>query len=222
MSSLIPLVPLVQGATAPTPPAPPPLPGVVVNLQDGFSPDGVPQTQEAVNSMRSQRGELSDQLTSVANRREELAQEIATASPAERPQMQARLSQLDARILSIETEIARTGALIARAPGQYLDNDGPNLPPFSSGGAPDMTAIGVVLTIFVLAPIALSVARLVWRRGSNPIRPAVDKEQAELLRRLEGNVDAIALEVERISEGQRFVTKLLAERERARLEPSRD
>jgi hypothetical protein len=215
---MISVAPLLQGAAATQAPIPPlPAPPTVL-LQDGFSPDGVPMTREAVRSMRGQRSELSDQLQSAAGRREELAQEMATASPAERPQMQARLNQLDERILSIETEIARTGALIARAPGQYLRNAGPDVSPFSNSGPPNMTAIGVIFTIFVLAPIAVSVARLVWRRASNPVRPAIDKEQGEVLRRLEGNVDAIALEIERISEGQRFVTKLLAERERARLE----
>jgi hypothetical protein len=211
------IVSMLQAATtaAPTSPAPP-IP------QDGFSPDGVPLTREGVLSMRAQRGELSDQLQSAARRRSDLAEELATASPAEQPQLEARLKQLDDRILGIETEIARTGALIARAPGQHLESDGPVFNPIANFGPPNMTAIGVLLTIFVLAPIALSVSRLVWRRASNPARPVIDQEQSERLRRLEGNVDAIALEIERISEGQRFVTKLLAEKERARLEAGRD
>jgi hypothetical protein len=49
----------------------------------------------------------------------------------------------------------------------------------------------------------------------------VDSELSDRLRRLEGGVDTIALEVERISEGQRFVTKLLAEREKDRLSAPR-
>ena len=58
-----------------------------------------------------------------------------------------------------------------------------------------------------------------WRPVAGP--PDVAHEK------LERAVDAIALEVERISEGQRFVTKLLAERgdaarqASARLEPPR-
>lgn len=212
-------VPLVQGATTVAPPAPPPLPSIP---QDGFSPEGVPQTREAVLSMRAQRGELSDQLQSAAGRRSDLAEELATATPAERPQLEARLKQLDDRILGIETEIARTGALLARAPGQYLEGTGEVFNPIVNFGPANMTAIGVLLTLFVLAPIALSISRLVWRRASNPPRPVIDQEQNERLRRLEGNVDAIALEIERISEGQRFVTKLLAEKERARLEAGRE
>ncbi|HEX8850048.1 MAG TPA: hypothetical protein VF761_10995 [Gemmatimonadaceae bacterium] len=48
-----------------------------------------------------------------------------------------------------------------------------------------------------------------FRRTPKVVRS--DKED-ERLRRIEEAVDAIAVEVERISEGQRFTTKLLAER----------
>jgi hypothetical protein len=218
MSASISMFMTLQATTTPAPPPPPP-PAQLPGLQDAFSPEGVPLTCDAVESMRGQREELSDQLQSVAGRRSDLAEELVTATPAERPQLEARLKQLDDRILSIETEIARTGALIARGPGVCLAD--PNIPGFTPNvnfNSPNMTALGVVLTLFVLAPIAFSISRLVWRRASNPVRPVMDQEQNERLRRLEGNVDAIALEIERISEGQRFVTKLLAERERTRLE----
>jgi hypothetical protein len=42
--------------------------------------------------------------------------------------------------------------------------------------------------------------------------PRANPETDERLERIEQAVDAMAVEVERISEGQRFVTKLLAER----------
>jgi hypothetical protein len=67
----------------------------------------------------------------------------------------------------------------------------------------------------------VAVARLIWRRASIPKATVVDSELSDRLRRLEGGVDTIALEVERISEGQRFVTKLLAEREKDRLSAPR-
>jgi ribonuclease D len=42
-------------------------------------------------------------------------------------------------------------------------------------------------------------------------RPQVPSEVMSRLERIEQAVDAIAVEVERISEGQRFTTKLLSE-----------
>jgi hypothetical protein len=50
------------------------------------------------------------------------------------------------------------------------------------------------------------------RRSNKPgVPPAVLTETAQRLERLESAVDTIAVEIERISEGQRFVTKLLSE-----------
>ena len=49
--------------------------------------------------------------------------------------------------------------------------------------------------------------------------PALSTELAVQLEAMQGSIDAIALEVERISEGQRFTTKLLTEREGS--EPAR-
>ena len=64
------------------------------------------------------------------------------------------------------------------------------------------TAIGV--------PIAQAFAR---RIGSRPERaPAMPPDVTARLERMEQAIDSIAIEVERISEGQRFTTKLLSER----------
>ena len=72
-----------------------------------------------------------------------------------------------------------------------------------------MDAFVAVFTIFVLFPIALAHARRVWKRTGAP--PPASREQEERFVRLEQAVDAVALEVERLGEGQRFVTRLLTE-----------
>ncbi len=64
-----------------------------------------------------------------------------------------------------------------------------------------VTAIGV--------PIARAFARRMERQ---PIAPAIPPELAARIERMEQALDSIAIEVERISEGQRFTTKLLSER----------
>lgn len=195
-----------QAVTVPTPTAP------AAPVSQG--PPGVPQTRAEVQALRAQRSELSSQLTSAARRRSELAEELAGATPVERAGLEARIAQLDQRILDIEAEIGRTGQLIAQAPGELLTTRTVQPP---GPMRPDLTAISVVFTIFVLAPIAVAAARLLWKRANAPIQPAIDRETADRLRRLEGGIDAIAIEVERISEGQRFVTKLMSEREQQKL-----
>ena len=197
---------------APQPPVPPEVPELPVTAT------AVPQTLAEVVSLRAQRSELSDQLQSAARRRSSIAEQLSTASPVEKPGLEARLKLLDARILQIESEIDRTGQLMAQAPGRLLaTSEAPNFQ--VGGGAPvDITAISAIVTVFVLAPLAIALARNLWKRGSRAPAPVIDKETAERLRRLEQSIDSIAVEVERISEGQRFVTKLMSEREKLRVE----
>ncbi len=64
-----------------------------------------------------------------------------------------------------------------------------------------VSAIGV--------PIARAYARKIER---GPVTPTIPSEVHARLERMEQALDSIAIEVERISEGQRFTTKLLAER----------
>jgi len=53
-------------------------------------------------------------------------------------------------------------------------------------------------------------ARRIWRRGVATIT-SLPAELMERLTRLEQGVDAIAVEVERIGEGQRYMARLAAE-----------
>jgi hypothetical protein len=73
-----------------------------------------------------------------------------------------------------------------------------------------ITAIGV--------PIARAFARRIEKGTSDPITPP---DVTARLERMEQALDSIAIEVERISEGQRFTTKLLSERSKAENLPER-
>jgi hypothetical protein len=67
-----------------------------------------------------------------------------------------------------------------------------------------VASVGCLVAIGVAARLLLTRAQ---RRIEKPSRPDDDR-----MRRLEEAIDAIAIEVERISEAQRFQTKLLAQR----------
>ena len=81
-----------------------------------------------------------------------------------------------------------------------------------------ITLFTMIPIVVIFAPIARAVAKRIERgssEGSNPLPNDVSAR----LERMEQAIDAIAVEVERISEGQRFTSKLLAERpEYSRLE----
>ena len=68
------------------------------------------------------------------------------------------------------------------------------------------------ITLMVIGwPIARAMARRMDRKGTGTATPDGEARLA----RIENAVEAIAVEVERVSEGQRFATRLLAERAEA-------
>ena len=70
-------------------------------------------------------------------------------------------------------------------------------------------------TIPIIA-IGMPIARAYARRmESGASRAAIPPEVTARLERMENAIDSIAVEVERISEGQRFTTKLLSDRSAA-------
>jgi hypothetical protein len=60
--------------------------------------------------------------------------------------------------------------------------------------------------------IGMPIARAYARRLESKPAAAIPSDVTARLERMEQAIDSIAIEVERISEGQRFTTKLLAER----------
>lgn len=81
----------------------------------------------------------------------------------------------------------------------------------------DENVVGIVsiVTLFVVFPIVLGITRYIWKRASEPPRAAFPDDTARRIVQMQQSIDAMAVELERISENQRFVTKLLAERDRA-------
>ena len=89
-------------------------------------------------------------------------------------------------------------------------------PPFP--GAPQVPEGAVIISVafFVMCaviavglPIARAFSRRMDRRNASA--PTADTETRARLERIEQAVDAIAVEVERISEGQRFTTKIIGD-----------
>jgi hypothetical protein len=70
-----------------------------------------------------------------------------------------------------------------------------------------------LFAIIVGFPIARAIARRIDRRTEQAVVPA---EVSTQLNQIAQSVDAMAIEIERISEGQRFTTKLLAEQQTRR------
>ncbi len=95
-----------------------------------------------------------------------------------------------------------------------LQQPHPSLPPFLP--LPPDAIVDIVRTFFTtiaIIAIGMPFARVLARRlERKAVTPPVPSDVVARLERIENAVDSIAIEVERISEGQRFAAKLLAER----------
>jgi hypothetical protein len=189
-----PATPQTQAASAPAPTA-----GVA----------GAPTTLQELVALRARREELSDQLTSAASRRRSLANQLEDAPPGPvKIGLEQRIAVLDARLAQLETDMAETGRQLTGAPAALIASAEAQQPFAMDEDV--VTTIGGLFTVFVLAPLAFAFARRIWKRTTAPPRPALG-ESTQRLERIEQAIEAVAIEVERISEGQRFVTRVLTE-----------
>jgi hypothetical protein len=185
---------------------------VVINNADGTQTKlPVPMNRAEVNAIRSTRGELSDQLTSASNRRHELAQELRSAAPgADRSGLETRITVLDKRMVQLESDIAATGRQLSATPLMVLNSAEPS----SGDDIPEnVAALGGAFIALILFPLTIVFARNIWRRGSRqtPVPQQLSGDSGQRLERLEHGMEAIAIEIERVAEGQRFVTRLMSE-----------
>jgi hypothetical protein len=189
----------------------PPFEGAPVAGPEAFLV-GIPRTAREVSALRARRSELSNQLESAAGRRTSLAQRLRqdNVTGADRAGLEQRLRVLDDRIVQLESDIALTGRQLTAADPLLLTSQSVEQ---RFRGAPlrGPAIAASFLSFLVFVPLAFAAARLMWRRASRPSRPMPYPASDERMARLETAVDAIAIEVERIAEGQRFVTRLLAE-----------
>jgi hypothetical protein len=97
-------------------------------------------------------------------------------------------------------------------PGEFGEAEAARI---ASQIAGDIVPIVAILSVFVFAPLMIALSRFIWKRSVSAPRPAVsDQVTQQRLEQLQQAVDTIAIEVERISEGQRFVTRILSEPQR--------
>jgi hypothetical protein len=68
----------------------------------------------------------------------------------------------------------------------------------------------------VVFPIVLGITRYIWKRAGDTGPQRIPDDTARRIAEMQQSIDAMAVELERISENQRFVTKLLADRDKAR------
>lgn len=178
----------------------------------------VRQGQDPVAAYRAadaQRDELRNQMERLEETRHSLSNEVKEEGPtgAVRMGIENRVIEVDKQISALDKQIASAEQQVAAAaavPGAIVER-----PPEMRNGPPEEAYVmGGFFMLLVLCPIAIGYARRLWKRGTAVVS-GVPQELLDRLGRLDQAVDSIAIEVERIGEGQRFVTRVMSEGGRA-------
>jgi hypothetical protein len=191
----------------PTPPAVPKLtPGQVVV---GGQP--IASAYDVYQGFKAQRRELGRQLESLTSQRQDIANELANpeTAGADKKGLESRITQMDQRISELDKAIADADAQVAKAaavPGAAID---PPEPP-RTGPPEEAFVLGGMFIVVVFLPLSIAFARRIWRRSAKVIT-TIPKELTERMTRVEQIVEASAIEIERIGEGQRFMTRIFTE-----------
>ncbi len=209
----------------PAPPAAPAVPGAAAGRPTISVPgaDGVHHVYTAVDlgALRARKDELSNQLKSADARRHEVQKSLRGASGADKAGLESRLAVLDARIARLESDIEENSSQLASLDAtRFSASSGPHWGPDTGNRISDNAMpLAIVFTLFVLSPIAFSLSRTIWKRGSRHVAMPASTDTTQRLERIEQSVEAIAIEIERVSEGQRFVTRIMTETRQGALTP---
>ena len=165
----------------------------------------------SVEALRLQASSLSDQLSALEQQRRALLAELrVTANGPARTATLDQLGQINGQIAQVTTDLGSVRAQIAIRQAQVIRQVPPPYIRDRRINGDQVAAVSIVFMLVTFLPLSVAFARRIWRRPT--AAPMAEDTVSPRLDRLEHAIDAIAIEVERISEGQRFVTRVLAER----------
>lgn len=175
---------------------------------------------DVYQAFRAQRRVLGQQMDELQSQRSSIAQELQgeTVTGADRKGLEQRISTIDERITALDKQIAEADAQVAKAaavPGAAVD---PPEPP-RSGPPEEFWVVSTIFMFIFFLPMSIAFARRIWRRSPQVVTN-IPKELSDRLMRVEQTVEASAIEIERIGEGQRFMTRLFTEGQGAHALPS--
>ena len=175
-----------------------------------------PSASAIYEGLKAQRRELNNQLDELQSTRREITSQMEDVSSGstEHKALETRMTEIDSRIATADKMLASNAAQIAQAaaiPGAVVE-----APRVIDRGPPEEAyVLGGLFMILVFFPLSVALARRIWRRSAAVVT-SFPKEITERFSRMEQAVEATAVEVERIGEGQRFLTRLFTEGEGAR------
>jgi hypothetical protein len=181
----------------------------------------VPANYAQYRALRIRERDVRRQIETAGDERDELAASISPSEdtpappPAVTAGVEARIALIDARILRLEGERDAIDRALAQAPaGLVAQNEAIGETTAAVIDARN-EGVGVGLTAGIPSGVVLLLLWQAWRARRRARRAGPPIEPTRAPGELVAAVEAMAIEVERIGEGQRFITQLLAD-ERAR------
>jgi len=163
--------------------------------------------------MVKQREVLGDQMDRLQNERRDISNRLngeeQQLSQVDKAGLEKRLTTLDGRIEAMDKQIAAADAQVAATaavPGAVVEP-----PPIERHGPPEeVFVLGGIFMFVAIMPISIAYARRIWRRSAAAVA-AIPQDIIDRFTQIDQAVESIAVEVERIGEGQRFITRVLSD-----------
>lgn len=185
-------------------------------------------TRTTYEALVAQRSELQQQLTQFTERRNLLYAQSRRTEGAQLQELNSRMAEIDARSSRLDAQISALNDQIAQAIGRGIPSAAPtpvpgeiripqiSVPSIGFGQTTrtrdlERVMIGGLVTEGI---VLVLIGFFAWRVGMKRMRDQFERmlgAQTSQLDQLQQAVDTVAVEVERISEGQRYVAKVLAE-----------
>jgi hypothetical protein len=175
-----------------------------------------PSASAIYEGFKAQRQELRNQLNDLEGTRSAITgqlEDMPATSPERKP-LETRLTDIDSRITNVDQMLASNATDLSKAaaiPGAVVELP----PPIQQGPPEEAYVLGGLFMILVFFPLSIALSRRIWRRSAAAVS-SLPREIGERLLRMEQALEATAEEVERIGEGQRFLTRLFTEGEGTR------
>jgi hypothetical protein len=179
------------------------------------TPGATPSPAALYEALTNQRRVLQDQMDQLSGERADLVRQVRNATEngvtgPGKTGIEDRIAAIDKRIAAVDQQVAIADGQVAKAaaiPGSIVPH--PDVPRSSDPDAPFV--LGGIFIFVVFLPLSIAFARRIWRRSATVVS-AIPADLMARLQRIEQTVETSSLEIERIGEGQRFVTKLFSEK----------
>ena len=184
------------------------------------------QLAKQIDALNAVRNELQGQRGSLLRQRnglDEQRRSVSSSSPQAKD-LDARIATIDARSAQIEKQLLDYDAQVTAATIRVANLESQPVPGLPAPVAPGVVVVpppirssgvdvGRIVSINALVVLVLIVAayRYAMRRLERT-KPAMAGLSDEKVQQLQQSIDTIAIEVERISEAQRYLSKTIGEK----------